>query len=176
MFFWTNGNSALRWSADLERVTSTFASKPQTNVVMFFLIICIVSVILKIFIILQAFDLPLPIVKKKATKGRNSVFFFSFWYFFPLCWPLCLAIVTLFVVATLSAWWHQRQWQRCSHLKDSQSHWYLVHWSNFSNSKKLTTKKKLCKHLLQSKWAHGYWKVMAKQNSRLAIKAIFKYY
>ena len=32
--------------------------------------------ILNIFIILQEFDLPLPIVKKKATKGRKNVFFF----------------------------------------------------------------------------------------------------
>ena len=32
--------------------------------------------ILNIFIILQEFDLPLPIVKKKATKGRKKCFFF----------------------------------------------------------------------------------------------------
>ena len=127
LFFWQI-TTLLCGEVQISRETSTFAYKPQTNVVMFFLlIIFIISMILNIFIILLEFDLPLPIAKKKATNGRKNVFFFSFWYFFPLCWPLCLAIVTLFVVATLSAWWHQRQWQRCSHLKDSRWLWYLVH-------------------------------------------------
>ena len=67
-------------------------------------------------------------------------------------------------------WAHviEKSWPN-SHLKDSRSLWYLVHWSNFSNNKKnWQRQKKLCKNLVRWKWAHGYWKVMAKQRSRLA--------
>ena len=83
LFFWQIA-TLLCGEVQISRETSTFAYKPQTNVVMFFLlIIFIISMILNIFIILQEFDLPLPIVNKKATKGRKNVFFLFILIFLP---------------------------------------------------------------------------------------------
>ena len=74
--FWTNSSSALRWSADLERDFYICLQAADQRCHVFLLIIFIISMILNIFIILQEFDLPLPIVKNKATKGKKMLFFF----------------------------------------------------------------------------------------------------
>ena len=135
----------------------------------FFLINFIICMILKIFIILQAYAFHCYLWKGKQQKAEEKFFFILI--FLPSllttlscdCYTFCgcnfVGLVTPKTMAEV---------QSLERLPMT----LIPGPPPKSKTNEQMQQQQKHKLLLKWKWAHGYWKVMAKQRSRLAIKTI----